>query len=87
MTSIRDIYKQEIDFSVLALQSASFAKLYAPLTVKQHHEHFANQHSSVKANGQLNFNDPRAVQSVSFPLNEQGPMTYTALSGSLQRVY
>jgi len=45
----RDLYDQDVDFSVLALQDADFSK-------------------HLKANGQLNFNDPATVKQLTTSL-------------------
>ena len=56
----RNIYKDDVDFSVLALQDPDFNKQYGRLTLNDRIELMS--FPSLKNNGQLDFSNPDAVQ-------------------------
>lgn len=57
MKSARNIYRDDVDFASLALQSPDFAKWYANYQVWTD-----PNFSSLKPNGQLDFTDPNSVR-------------------------
>lgn len=59
MESARSLYKNGVDFAALSLQSPEFAKQWVLWTWRRYWNWWC---SSLKSNGQLDFNDPASVR-------------------------